>query len=96
MACMPWGVSGRWLVLNEQECADSCLNYFLLCVTLRHTQPEVAQRFVADLRAAVEAVQREPRVHGDMAPVYGLAARVPLRGQVGDLLKHYLDMLYRV
>jgi len=67
-----------------------------LCVTLRHIQPEVAQRFVADLRASVEAVQREPQAHGEMAPVYGLAARVPLRGMVGDLLKRYLDMLYRV
>ena len=67
-----------------------------LCVTLRHTQPEVAQRFVADLGTSVEAVQREPGAHGEMAPVYGLAARVPLRGMVGDLLKRYLDMLYRV
>ena len=67
-----------------------------LCVTLRHIQPEVAQRFVADLRASVEAVQREQQAHGEMAPVYGLAARVPLRGMVVDLLKRYLDMLYRV
>jgi glutamate/tyrosine decarboxylase-like PLP-dependent enzyme len=67
-----------------------------ICVTLRHAQPGVAQRFVADLQASVEAVQREPGVHGDMAPVYGLAARVPLRGMVGELLKRYIDMLYRV
>ena len=67
-----------------------------LCVTLRHTQPEVAPRFVADLRDAVEAVQREPATHGEMAPLYGLAARLPLRGLVADLLKRYLDMLYRV
>ena len=31
-----------------------------LCVTLRHTQPGVAERFVQDLKAAVEGVPRAP------------------------------------
>jgi sphinganine-1-phosphate aldolase len=67
-----------------------------LCVTLRHTQPGVAQRFIDDLRASVEEVKREPQQHGSMAPVYGMAATFPLRGMVGDLLKSYLDVLYKV
>jgi glutamate/tyrosine decarboxylase-like PLP-dependent enzyme len=67
-----------------------------LCITLRHTQPGVAQRFIQDLRAAVEEVKSEPQQQGSMAPVYGMAATFPLRGMVRDLLKSYLDLLYKV
>jgi sphinganine-1-phosphate aldolase len=28
-------------------------------------------------------------------PVYGLAATIPFRGMVRDLLERYLDLLYR-
>jgi hypothetical protein len=31
-----------------------------------------------------------------MAPVYGMAARIPLRGFVGEMLERYLDLLYEV
>ena len=67
-----------------------------LCVTLRHTQPGVAERFTADLRDSVEYVKAHPGEKGTMAPVYGLAARIPLRGFVGDLLEKYIDLLYKV
>ena len=67
-----------------------------ICVTLRHTQPGVAERFVADLRAAVEEVRANPNEKGEMAPVYGLAASLPLRGVVGDILERYVDTLYKV
>jgi sphinganine-1-phosphate aldolase len=67
-----------------------------LCVTLRHTQPGVAERFLADLGEAVEYVRANPEVKGGMAPVYGLAATVPLHGVVSDLLKRYIDLLYKV
>ncbi|MBK7218729.1 MAG: aminotransferase class V-fold PLP-dependent enzyme [Candidatus Promineofilum sp.] len=73
-----------------------------ICVTLRHTQPgightpSVAQRFVADLRAAVEEVRAHPNEKGEMAPVYGLAASLPLRGVVSDILERYVDTLYKV
>jgi len=67
-----------------------------LCVTLRHTQPGVAERFLSHLRDAVAYVQAHPGEKGTMAPVYGMAARVPLRGFVGDLLEKYIDLLYRV
>jgi glutamate/tyrosine decarboxylase-like PLP-dependent enzyme len=71
----------------------SCVH---LCVTLRHTQPGVAQRFIDDLKAAVKEVRRTPAAEGGMAPVYGLAAKLPLRGVVGDILKAYMDALYRL
>lgn len=67
-----------------------------LCVTLRHTQPGVAERFLEDLRAAVEHVRANPGEKGTMAPVYGMAATVPFRGLLSDLLKKYMDLLYKV
>jgi glutamate/tyrosine decarboxylase-like PLP-dependent enzyme len=71
----------------------SCIH---ICVTLRHTQPGVAERFVADLRAAVEHVRAHPAIEGGMAPVYGMAATLPLRGVVRDILGRYIDTLYKV
>lgn len=67
-----------------------------LCVTLRHTQPGVAQRFIEDLGAAVAHVKTHPKEKGGMAPVYGLGATLPLRGVIGELLRRYVDLLYRV
>jgi sphinganine-1-phosphate aldolase len=66
-----------------------------LCVTLRHTEPGVADRFLADLRAAVAEAGSQPADPEGMAPVYGLAATLPFRGVVRDLLKRYIDLLYR-
>ena len=67
-----------------------------LCVTLRHTQPGVAERFLADLREAVEHVRTQPPGKGGMAPVYGLAGSLPVRGAIADVLERYLDVLYEV
>jgi glutamate/tyrosine decarboxylase-like PLP-dependent enzyme len=67
-----------------------------LCVTLRHTQAGVAERFLSDLSEAVAHVKAHPEERGRLAPVYGLAASLPLRGIIGDLLKRYLDMLYKL
>lgn len=66
-----------------------------LCVTLRHTQPGLAEKFVADLNTAVEFVRAHPDTHGEMGTVYGMTASVPLRGIVSDFLKRYIDLLYQ-
>ena len=66
-----------------------------LSVTLRHTQPGVKDRFAGDLRSSVEAVRANPEASGGLAPIYGMAATLPLRGVVGDLLKKYIDLLYK-
>ena len=71
----------------------SCVH---LCVTLPHTRPGVAARFITDLQSAVEEVKQSPAAEGGMAPVYGLAANLPLRGVVSDMLRAYLDALYRL
>ncbi|MEZ4363284.1 MAG: aminotransferase class V-fold PLP-dependent enzyme [Kofleriaceae bacterium] len=65
-----------------------------LCVTLRHTQPGVAERFLRDLREAVAHVRAHPEERGGMAPIYGLAGTLPVRSAVGDLMRAYLDVLY--
>lgn len=67
-----------------------------ICVTLRHTQPGVAERFIADLKSAVAYVKANPDVQKGMAPVYGMAATIPFRGVVDDILKRYIDLLYKV
>jgi glutamate/tyrosine decarboxylase-like PLP-dependent enzyme len=66
-----------------------------LAVTLRHTAPGVAERFLDDLAAATtEAGDGSADDRG--APLYGIAASFPIRGVVDDLLERYLDRLYDV
>jgi glutamate/tyrosine decarboxylase-like PLP-dependent enzyme len=67
-----------------------------ICTTLRHAEPGVAEGFVADLRAALTEVREEPASAGGMAPVYGMAAQIPDRGVVADMLAGYMDLWYRV
>jgi hypothetical protein len=66
-----------------------------LAVTLRHTLPGVAERFLADLRASA-ATASAPAHEGRGAPLYGVASSFPVRAVVGDLLERYLDHLYDV
>jgi hypothetical protein len=80
-----WSLNG----LHKPSCAH-------ICVTLRHAQPGVAERFVADLKEAVAHVKTHPDEKGTMAPVYGMAATIPMRGMVSDLLKKYLDVIFKV
>lgn len=66
-----------------------------LCVTLRHTQPGVVDRFLADLRSCADEARRGPS-GGMTAPVYGMAAAPETRADVEDILHTYIDVLYRV
>ena len=67
-----------------------------LCTTLRHTKPGVAERFVEDLQASVDTARGNPAAAGQMAPVYGMASSVDGRGTVEDILRTYVDVLFRV
>jgi glutamate/tyrosine decarboxylase-like PLP-dependent enzyme len=67
-----------------------------LCVTLRHARPGVAQRFVNDLRDAVQQVKEEPSSGQGMAPLYGMANTLPDRGLIADALAEHMDGWYRV
>jgi len=67
-----------------------------LCVTLRHTQPGVAEQFLVDLKEAVVFVKEHPEASSGVGPVYGMASVVEMRGMVTGLLKMYMDLLYQV
>ncbi len=84
-------MSERGWVLNGLH-KPSCIH---ICLTLAHTQAGVAERFLEDLRQSVAAVKANPDKEGGMAPVYGMAANMPLRGAVGELLNKYMDVLYK-
>ncbi len=65
-----------------------------LAVTIRHTQPGVAETFLNDLREAVAYVKAHPEAKGEMAPIYGMANSLPFRGVIDEVLRRYLDALY--
>jgi len=79
-----WSLNG----LHKPACVH-------LCVTLRHTQPGLVERFIVDLQDAVAHVKANPDEKGEMAPVYGMAATMPMRGLVSDMLKKYLDLMFK-
>ena len=83
MTARGWSLNG----LHRPACVH-------ICVTLRHTQPELAERFGADLRDAVAAVRAQPEAEGGMAPIYGLAASVPDRTMISSFLEQYMDRWY--
>jgi glutamate/tyrosine decarboxylase-like PLP-dependent enzyme len=66
-----------------------------LCVTLRQTEPGVAERFLDDLASSVADARRATPATPGLAPVYGLAGTLPVRGAVADLLRRYVDLLYK-
>ena len=65
-----------------------------LCVTLRHTEPGVAERFSQDLSESVNEARDTSAGGSGLAPIYGLAASLPVRGAVADLIRRYVDLLY--
>ncbi len=66
-----------------------------IAVTLRHTQPGVAGRFLADLADAVAQARADPQRRTGLAPVYGMAAALPAE-MVRDMLAAYLDLTFEV
>ena len=65
-----------------------------IAVTLRHTQPGFAERFIQDLKEAIAYVKAHPEMQGSMTPVYGLTANVFMGAAVKEFLKGVLDMVY--
>jgi len=80
-----WNLNG----LHKPAC-------FHIALTLRHTQPGVAERFIQDLKDSVAYVKAHPGNKDGLAPIYGLASSLPFRGMVSDILKRYLDAVYKV
>jgi glutamate/tyrosine decarboxylase-like PLP-dependent enzyme len=67
-----------------------------ICLTLRHTQPGVAERFLTDLRDAIDDVRADPDTPGGMAPIYGMANTLPDRGLVADAMLDHMDSWFRL
>jgi glutamate/tyrosine decarboxylase-like PLP-dependent enzyme len=80
-----WNLNG----LHKPSC-------FHIALTLRHTPPSVISRFLNDLKESVAYVKANPGSKDGMAPIYGMASSLPFRGMVSDILKRYLDVVYKV
>ncbi len=63
-----------------------------ICVTLRHTEEGVAERFLHDLEESVKTAKHALGKKKGVA-LYGLAATFPDRRLVGDALALYIDTL---
>lgn len=68
-----------------------------IAVTLRHTRPGVAERFLSDLADAVEDARAEGgEAKTGAAPMYGMAATFPSRAAVGEIITRYIDRIYEI
>lgn len=64
-----------------------------LTVTANHLA--VVDRYLADLRAAADEVRRDPSLaKSGTAPMYGMAAKLPVRGLVARSVRRMLEGLY--
>ncbi len=68
---------------------------FHMCVTLPQSRPGVAERFVADLRAAVEYGRDKPRGTARSGALYGGGA-VAASGRLDAILRGWLDGTYEL
>ncbi|XP_052740738.1 sphingosine-1-phosphate lyase [Bicyclus anynana] len=66
-----------------------------IAVTHAHTQPGVADRFIADVQSATKVCLQEGSepVQGKMA-IYGVAQSIPDRSLVSDITKYFIDSMY--
>ena len=80
-----WSLNG----LNLPPCLH-------LCVTLRHTQPGVKERFIKDLKEAIAYVKQNPQASDGLGPIYGMSSSVEMRGMVKEVLGWVMDLMYKV
>jgi glutamate/tyrosine decarboxylase-like PLP-dependent enzyme len=80
-----WGLNGLHLPASVH-----------ICITLRHTEPGVKERFLQDLKAAVEYVKSHPGASEGLGPIYGMASAIEMRGMVKEVLAWVIDLLYEV
>jgi glutamate/tyrosine decarboxylase-like PLP-dependent enzyme len=68
-----------------------------ICLTLRHTQPGIVERFLEDLASSVEYVKNNPdALSGELGSIYGMSATIPIKGVIGGVIKKFIDTLYKV
>jgi sphinganine-1-phosphate aldolase len=77
-----------WTVDRQQR--PACVH---LTVTANHLA--VVDDYLADLAAAADEVVRDPSlVRSGSAPMYGMMAKVPVRGLVGSSVRKVLEQMY--
>jgi len=67
-----------------------------ICVTLRHTGPGVAGRFIEDLKGSVALAGKAQEEGSSKTAIYGLGSTFPDKRLVGRGLDMYMDTLYSV
>jgi len=66
-----------------------------LCVTLVHTKPGVAEKFVADVANCTREIMENPKAEcGGQAAMYGLAQSIPDRSIVSEIAAGFFDGYY--
>ncbi|CAL1578378.1 unnamed protein product [Knipowitschia caucasica] len=66
-----------------------------ICCTVLHTQPGVADRFVKDVKDAVDVIMQNPNEKTTgMGAIYGMAQSIPDRSMVTEISRGFLDCLY--
>ena len=77
-----------WTVDRQQRPASVHLT-----VTANHLA--IVEPYLADLRAAVDDVKRDPSIaQSGNAPMYGMMAKAPLRGFVGHSVRKVMEAMY--
>nr|CAG4638413.1 EOG090X051L [Cyclestheria hislopi] len=68
-----------------------------ICVTYLHTKDGVAQKFIKDIQDTVREIMKDPQAKaGGTAAIYGLAQSIPDRSMVTDVIRTFLDTIYKV
>jgi len=68
-----------------------------ICLTHRHSQPGLAEKFLQDLKSAVDHVKANPDKETDgVGRLYGMSAKIPIKGVMDAFLKRYMDLLYKL
>jgi glutamate/tyrosine decarboxylase-like PLP-dependent enzyme len=68
-----------------------------ICLTYRHTQRGLADKFLEDLQSAVKHVKANPDKETEgVGRLYGMSAQIPIKGVVDAFLKRYMDLLYKI
>ncbi|KAL6487085.1 hypothetical protein MHYP_G00037110 [Metynnis hypsauchen] len=66
-----------------------------ICVTMLHTKPGVAERFITDVKEEVAIIMRNPQEKTTgMGAIYGMAQSIPDRSMVTEISCGFLDCLY--
>ena len=68
-----------------------------ICLTLRHAQEGLPEKFITDLKSAVASTIENPgkAVEG-AGRLYGMSANIPIKGVVDAFLKRFLDLLFKL